>query len=184
MRTLVMILVLLAGCEPAGFDLGACGGEATGTYAVLNGSPRLSTTDYDYVARGLACQGWSGQAIGEATGDDVSAALGSPVDLVYYTGHGDRGAVAVKNEMLWLEDVRIRARVVIFSACEVLASNWWIDADPGVILMGYAEVIDTASSAEVAMEMLRQMREGHSVVEAFSIANYAAGLDVIFYKAR
>lgn len=179
------VLAVIVGCEAPGFDPSACGGSGSpGTYAVLNGSPRLSTADYDYVARGLACQGWSGTSIAEASAEDLVLALWSQVDLVYYSGHGLPGRVEAGGTMLDLDAVEIRARVVILSACKVMTSTGWIKAAPGTIVMGYSGRVEVSDAAEVAMEMLRQMREGYGASEAFAVANYAAGMRAVFFEQR
>lgn len=179
-------LAAVIGCGIDEFDPSVCGGTASGTYALLDGSPLLPDADYEYMRRGLECQGWEGTAADAATADDVVAAFGSDVDLVYYTGHGTAGKIAVDGFFLDLSVMRIRARAVVLSACEVLGSDYWIDAEPGTAVMGYAGKVDTRESARVALEMLRGLRDGLDVVDAFTAANESLKIQgavvKIFYK--
>jgi len=151
--------------------------DDTKNYVLVGADDNLSSTDIAMVDIGLYCLGYQPYDIDIAvTYDNIKDLIQVPAHLFYFSGHGAHGGIGASDEFfnLRIDQEKFKAENVIFSACDVMkypeVVGKTLDASVKYV-MGYSDMAYDDMDNIVMLDMLKRMRDGHSIPMSFYLAN-------------
>lgn len=155
----------IPGCD------GPC--NAGGDFGIAAVDDDLDDRDALIVSEGLTEMGL------RLTSEDMDASsasllglLGHDLDALYFTGHGQEGAVRTADGEVGSSDTVIAVENTIFATCLTLAPAWDEAFGPSAqTLLGYSDTTLDFVDNEVAMALVESLAAGSHYLAAWFLAN-------------